>query len=155
MISFKDPDLTLEALSFQSEATYKYVGSWVSYYELAWEIRQPMALRAGLACAVMASYGIKPPTVTSGYRPPEYQKELQARWDAGNREGLSSRPATRSWHMEGLAIDFQTGGRYWGWFIHTMKQLGCRYGGDFRNPSPNHFDFPIGSPKTIDQLLAS
>jgi len=38
------------------------------------------------------------PRVTSGFRDPSKQKEMQARWDAGDRAGLRARPATNSAH---------------------------------------------------------
>jgi len=43
--------------------------------------------------------------VTSGFRSQAYQDALRARWDAGDRAGLVTRPALKSRHTEGRAVD--------------------------------------------------
>lgn len=97
------------------------------------------------------------PPIVSGYRSPERQLELISRWNAGKREGLVVKPAERSWHMQGLAVDVayqDLPEAAWKRFIFLMTAFGCRWGGAFRMPDPVHFDLPIGRKMTADQLIA-
>ena len=84
--------------------------------------------------------GIGPITVTSGYRSPAYQRQLQARWDAGNRSGLVVRPADSSAHSRGEAVDISLPdpadlAKLGPW----ARRNGYLWGGDFRTPDPVHF----------------
>lgn len=86
-------------------------------------------------------------TVTSGYRDPGYQAALRARWDMGDRTGLVARPALRSAHSEGLAIDLtaEMVRRLPGQpdalaKLGAWAQLhGYQWGGTYRRPDPVHF----------------
>lgn len=85
------------------------------------------------------------PRVISGYRSSKKQSEMQARWDAGDREGMSSRPVDKSKHSRtedgrpaAQAVDITSKnnavlGKMVGYF-------GLEWGGNYRNPSPNHFE---------------
>ena len=92
--------------------------------------------------------------ITSGYRSPKRQLELINRWEAGKRSGLVSKPALKSWHMQGLAIDVSTDSESFPFFREIMLYYGNRWGGNFRRYDPVHFDRPIGTAKTVYQLLA-
>lgn len=79
--------------------------------------------------------------VTSGYRSPTHQADLRARWDAGDRRGLVTRPAVNSRHSEGRAVDvvFTVGGvaipasgtpiEAFMWLADLLKPVGVRWGG--------------------------
>jgi len=86
------------------------------------------------------------PDIVSGLRPPERQRQLLQAWNAGQRAGLRSKPACQSWHMNGKALDTDTGRDGFPAYVWLMKQWGVRWGGDFNSPSPNHFDMPTGTP---------
>lgn len=86
--------------------------------------------------------------VTSGYRDPARQAALRARWDAGDRTGLVARPALRSAHSEGLAVDLVVAPRS----DVSQAQLGIYaqtrgyvWGGTFSRPDPVHFAVDRGS----------
>lgn|SRR5574341_623242 len=68
-----------------------------------WFESQGATSKAALAFARLYAYswaaGLQP-RVTSIFRDPAHQKELQRRWDAGNRAGLRARPADASKHTE-------------------------------------------------------
>ena len=70
-----------------------------------WGLQQPLAYRVSLSMVTAYLWSSEIPVITSGYRSPLRQKHLQSLWDAGKRQGLVARPATRSWHMQGLAVD--------------------------------------------------
>lgn len=90
--------------------------------------------------------------VTSGYRSPEHQAELLARWVSGDRRGLIARPAARSKHSQGLAVDLgfvwlgqhvavsDTPREYFAFLDDLLSPVGVRWGGTFRSPDVNHFE---------------
>lgn len=90
--------------------------------------------------------------VTSGYRSPEKQAALLARWNSGDRRGLVARPAARSSHSEGRAVDLafvwrgqpvpvaDTPREYFQFLADLLEPVGVRWGGRFRSPDINHFD---------------
>lgn len=84
-------------------------------------------------------YGIPTPEIVSGKRDAEYQKELRARWDRGDRAGLVVRPALDSHHTRGEAFDLRrvAGLATLGWLA---PHAGLRWGGNFKEPDPVHFD---------------
>lgn len=93
--------------------------------------------------------------VVSGYRDPAHQAQLLARWNAGDRTGLVAKPALRSKHSEGLAVDLafvwrgstvpvrDTPREYWQYLADLFAPVGVRWGGTFRSPDINHFDITI------------
>jgi hypothetical protein len=77
----------------------------------------------------------------SGYRSKEYQKELQKKWDRGERTGLKVRPADDSAHTRGNAFDLSADAIALykiGEFV-VRNGLG-RWGGQFFPVDINHFD---------------
>jgi hypothetical protein len=90
-----------------------------------------------------------PMGITSGFRDPEKQRAMQARWDAGDRSGMVARPATNSKHStttlwgnpDAMAIDLYAGSDrnlsilgQW-----AENYLGLRWGGTFKNADLVHF----------------
>lgn len=79
--------------------------------------------------------------VTSGYRSASYQADLRARWDAGDRRGLVTRPALYSRHTEGRAVDlvYAVGGvaipasgtpiEAFMWLADVLRPVGVKWGG--------------------------
>lgn len=131
---------------------------WEQWYQLLlsqWGLDYRLAFIVGAVQAALQTYDYDAVTITSGYRSPIRQKELQAQWDSGNRTGLAARPATRSWHMQGLAVDVSTRSQNFNLFRQIMETIpGIRWGGRFKKVDRVHFDLPIGQPKSIDQLIA-
>ena len=93
--------------------------------------------------------------VTSGYRSPAHQAYLRAQWDKGIRAGLVVRPAERSAHSDGRAVDvqFTIGGvpipvratplAAFRWLADLLRPAGVLWGGTFRQRDPNHFEIPL------------
>jgi hypothetical protein len=67
------------------------------YFRDAYGLEGNFALPIARLFVALWGQGLNP-RVTSGFRDPSKQKEMQARWDAGNRAGLRARPATNSAH---------------------------------------------------------
>jgi LAS superfamily LD-carboxypeptidase LdcB len=90
--------------------------------------------------------------VTSGYRSPDEQAALRARWDAGQRAGLVVRPAVYSAHSEGRAVDlvFTVAGiavpvsltprQAFSWLATEFQRYGVAWGGRFKQSDVNHFE---------------
>jgi uncharacterized protein YcbK (DUF882 family) len=90
--------------------------------------------------------------LVSGYRSPQKQAALRARWDRGDRRGLVYRPAAVSRHTTGRAIDvgWTVNGRAlrvadvprssWEFLGALMESQGVRWGGRFSPPDLPHFE---------------
>lgn len=118
-----------------------------------WGISGSFAVQAALLYAYLWFYGLEP-RITSGFRDPSHQKELQAKWDMGDRQGLKVRPATDSLHSRingtgspaALAIDIATKDNQMAGQIAHALDIG--WGGDFAGQSnydPVHFYDKKGS----------
>lgn len=127
---------------------------WITHLETSWGLRSQIATRVGIAYAIMQFFGISPPKIISGYRSPSRQLQLIAQWESGQRSGFSSRPSVKSWHMQGYAIDVHRSAPSFSLLKDLLLIFGLRYGGNFRSPSPNHFDLPTGTQYTAQQLIA-
>lgn len=77
------------------------------YFEATWGLHATFAGQVALFYAYLWTMGLNP-RITSGFRDPAKQREMQARWDRGDRQGLKFRPATNSDHTRGKAIDIVT-----------------------------------------------
>lgn len=117
-------------------------------------LQREVARRVATVQAITWMWEYSYPRITSAYRPPLYQRYLQRRWDAGDREGLTARPASRSWHMVGRAIDVDANADAFWKFRDLMLEYGFRWGGDFTRPDDVHFDLPGPRQLTIDQLIS-
>ena len=84
-------------------------------------------------------YGVRSPEIVSGARSAERQRELQRRWDSGDRRGMRGRPADNSKHVRGEAFDLRDTGQ-----LHILGELapyaGLQWSGTFRTPYPTHFE---------------
>ena len=88
------------------------------------------------------------PEIVSGFRSPCRQAELIRRWESGNRLGLVAKPALRSYHMTGRAIDVDDDSPGFEYFRRAMIYYGARWGGNFQNNyDPVHFDLPGNGPR--------
>lgn len=126
---------------------------WRRYVSGTWGLQEPLASMVAGAQTYIQQHGGEPVRITSGYRDPRRQRLLQARWDAGNRAGLVARPASRSWHMQGLAVDVSTRSPNFPVFRWLMIHWGARWGGNFSSYDPVHFDTPNGRPRSLEQLI--
>ena len=118
---------------------------------------EPVAIRHAWATAYLwYFYGYDfpgRPDIISGYRAPFEQAELYRRWQRGDKEGLAGKPARRSWHTIGRAIDVETGVAGFPAYAYLMVQLGMRWGEKFGDRP--HFDLPSASqlPPDVTRLL--
>lgn len=100
--------------------------------------------RVALFLAYLYQYGLNP-RITSGWRDPEHQRELQERWDRGDRAGLRARPATDSAHTHtgafggraAKAVDIVTSDDSRAAAIARALNLGS--GLFFSHPDPGHY----------------
>jgi len=128
-----------------------YVGSWpkeaASYFRDTWGIDSDAAAKFALLYVLLYLAGLKP-RITSGFRDPAKQIELQRRWDAGDRAGLRARPATSSKHSvtgwlkkpAAVAIDIVSTNEKLA--ADIAKALGLRPGYYFSDRDPGHYDIP-------------
>lgn len=85
------------------------------------------------------------PRIARGWSDPAHQKELQRRWDSGNRAGLRVRPATTSKHSitsfsggpSSQAIDMPCRDDQAG--AAVAAQLGIGAGWNFSDRDPGHY----------------
>lgn len=126
----------------------KFNQVWYGAYDEArrFNVSEAVALRHAWATALIwYYYGYTEsarPDILSGWRSRQKQRDLLLRWKQGDRAGITAKPASRSWHMRGQAIDVETnvaGFRAYEWF---MKQFGMRSGRTFGDLG--HFDYPLG-----------
>ena len=95
-------------------------------------------------------YGIPAATITSGRRSIAHQRTLRERWARGDRRGISSRPALNSRHVTGQAFDIRTDNRNrTNAYAYLAQFLNLRWGGDFSQPDPGHFDYPGSSTQMV------
>jgi len=126
-----------------------YVGSWpreaASYFRDTWGIDSDYAQKFALLYVLLFLAGLNP-RITSGFRDPSRQLELQRQWDAGNRAGLRTRPATSSTHSavgwlkspasKGIDI-VSTNEKLAG---DIARAIGLRAGYYFTAKDPGHYD---------------
>lgn len=102
-----------------------------------------MSRRAAEAYATLAwwgeHYGIPAAQIVSGKRSAREQRALQQAWDRGDRRGLAVRPASSSAHTRGEAWDLPRG-QHLAYYAAWAPYLGVRWGGNFSDPDPIHFD---------------
>jgi hypothetical protein len=103
-----------------------------------WGVTAEIALRYLIADAILRRLRDRAaPAIISGYRSKERQDELRRRWDAGDRRGLSYRPAENSRHETGRALDVEPRDEE---FAFLWRAMGGRDGATFTTPDPDHFD---------------
>jgi len=118
------------------------VSSWLKEQHGA---SDDLADKGAVLMAYLTAYGLNP-RVTSVFRDPAYQRQLQERYDAGDTTGLRTRPATNSKHSTtdwlgnpaASAIDIATDDDSRAAQIGAA--LGFRAGFYFKDPDPGHFD---------------
>lgn len=104
-------------------------------YAIAWGLRDEIAIPYTVAAAYDWWENGRWNGITSGFRSLAYQRRLRNRWLAGERTGLTSQPARRSFHTLGLAVDVSDPSDY---FASIMAAYGARRIGR------NHFQFETG-----------
>lgn len=113
------------------------------YLTSTWGLDESFAAKAALLYLYLHYYGLSP-VITSGWRSPEKQKELLARYQSGD-PSVIVKPALKSLHLNtklgkpaSLAIDISTNNYALAGAIG--KALGVRSGYFFKTPDPVHFD---------------
>jgi hypothetical protein len=126
---------------------------WAAYNEAQrFRLIEPIAIRHAWATLLLWYWWgyTEPdrPDIISGFRSPAKQAELLRRWQAGDRAGIIARPARRSWHMVGQALDVESNVRGFEDYAAIMRAYGLRDGRTFGDRG--HFDYPVGpSPAPI------
>lgn len=118
------------------------IQSVVRHLQAYGRVRPDLAIILGVAQAVLSCAGVPIIQVTSAYRSPQYQAQLRARWDAGDRTGLVVRPALSSSHTEGRAIDINTRTPAFLFQRDFLVNSGFEWGGNWRTPDRVHFQLP-------------
>jgi len=98
-----------------------------------------MSLRLALVKFVMEYYAFAFPAINSGYRSPQRQLELYNAYLDGTQ---TQKPARQSWHTVGRAVDMNVPTAILPLVVAIWKYLGGRWGGEFSDPDPVHFDLP-------------
>ena len=109
-----------------------------------WGLEKNFAARVALLLLYFSYFGLSW-RVTSGFRDPRRQRELQKAWDRGDRTGLVTRPATNSLHSTtsflgkpaAVAVDISTNDDNFAGEIAAFLKIG--WGGNFRSYDPVHF----------------
>jgi len=102
--------------------------------------RTELAIRYGIAVAILNVLGQSAPALISGVRTIDQQRAL--REQAARTPG--SRPvAVRSWHTVALAFDIALPYASLSLFSSIWRALGGRSGSYFTPFDPGHFDFPV------------
>lgn len=123
------------------------VDAWLSqmsrYLTSAWGLDGTFSTRVALLYLYFHYYGLSP-VITSGWRSPEKQSELLARYQAGDTS-IIVKPALKSLHLNtkfgkpaSLAVDISTSNHRTAAAI--AQALGLRAGYFFSVPDPVHFD---------------
>jgi len=129
----------------------EWAGSWpknaASYFEETFGLDSGFALRVAMLYLALYAAGLNP-RITSGFRDPEKQAAMRKAWDAGNRQGLRTRPADpkNSLHTKttwlgkpgAKAIDIVTSNDKLA--ADIGQALGLRAGYYFTARDPGHFD---------------
>lgn len=119
---------------------------WAAYREAQkFRLIEAVALRHAWATALLWwYYGYDEPArpdIVSGFRSPAKQRRLLSRWQAGDTRGLVAKPACRSWHTLGRAMDVESDVAGFGPYAFFLSEwFGMRDGRTFDDPG--HFDLP-------------
>lgn len=122
------------------------VQEWITnasqYLIQSWGLSSVFASKVALFLAYLYQYSLSP-KITSGFRSPVYQKELLARYNAGDKS-IVVKPAENSKHTimydgkpASRAIDIVTSNPALAAVI--AKALNINAGYDFKTPDPVHF----------------
>ena len=119
---------------------------------LRWGFHGEIAARIAVINTILQLMGLTAITVISGYRDPLLQEKLLANWQAGREVypvGMpAEKPACDSTHSTTMggypaATGFDVSGNAASRNTFTILWKifsGARWGGDFDNPDPNHYD---------------
>jgi len=112
------------------------------YLNKTWGLSPVFATRAALLIAYLYQYSLSP-RITSGYRSPEYQQQLTARYNAGDKS-IVVKPAENSKHTltfnnepASRAIDIVTSNPEVA--AQIAKAVNVNAGYYFKTPDPVHF----------------
>lgn len=109
----------------------------------SWGLDDTFAAKVALFYLYCAQYGLSP-KLTSGYRSPEKQQQLTARYNAGDKS-VVVKPATNSKHSTtdwlgkpaARAIDISTNNKTVA--AQIAKSIGIGAGYFYKTPDPVHF----------------
>lgn len=84
-------------------------------------------------------YGLPAATIADGKRDPRRTRDLQRRWDQGDRAGLVVRPASNSKHHDGRAFDLHRVPHLWVYGAWSPA-VNLEWGGTYATPDDIHFE---------------
>jgi hypothetical protein len=119
-----------------------------------WGVFPEVAARIGVVSVIMEIFGQEMPTIVSGFRSIEKQRCLRVNWDAGRQVNFEcsmpvARPATRSFHTGGLAVDVRVRDPGYAMFKRLwMMMPGAVWGGP-TDPGHFHYKLPFYTPEAI------
>jgi len=130
--------------SIKNPEILAWLDSVEAYLDEKWGLNADFAIKLSMLLLYSSFFG-NSWDVISGFRDPEKQKNMRARWDAGDRSGLAYRPALTSKHSEtswigksdAIAADVKFSDQNYAGFL--AKYFGLKWGGNFKRPDPNHF----------------
>jgi len=122
----------------------KWAQSATDYFKTGLGLDGTFARQAARLFILLYSAGLAP-KITSGFRDPQKQKELQRQWDLGNRSGLRARPASISKHTvtdwlrrpSATAIDIKSNDEKKA--SKLAQSIGIGSGLNFASPDPGHY----------------
>lgn len=105
-----------------------------------WKLTEAAARGFALLKTLGWYFDLAPIHIISGRRTAQQQAEMQRLWDAGERAGISVRPASNSAHLTGNAFDTNYN-EHLDVYGEVWQLLDPRnvWGGTFREPDRNHF----------------
>jgi len=119
------------------------VDAWEKYLREKWGLSESFARKAALLVNWFFAYGLRP-SIVRGHTSAEHQRQLQQRWDRGDRAGLRVRPATDSLHTRedwgnpaAEAIDITTTDDAFA--ARIAEYLGIGAGWNFKTPDAGHY----------------
>jgi len=130
-----------------------WAGGWpeqaADYFRDVWGLNADFAAKVAVLYLAQLVLGLNP-RITSGFRDPEKQAQMRARWDSGDRAGLRARPANpdTSKHCRTTlmgapnshAIDIVSNDEVLS--ANIARALGLAAGQFFTTPDPGHYQSP-------------
>ena len=130
-----------------------WAGGWpdqaADYFVNVWGLNPDFARKVAVLYLAQLVLGLNP-RITSGFRDPEKQAQMRARWDSGDRAGLRARPANpdtskhcRTTLMGGPnshGIDIVSSDEQLS--AEIARALGLAAGKFFTTPDPGHYQSP-------------
>lgn len=124
-----------ELLSYLNKNLKDHIAAFAKYFREEWGIDKRFDDDCARLYISLYLYGLSP-RITSGRRSKKKQDELIQRYNMGD-PSVIVKPAEKSKHLDGLAIDIVTSNAALAAFVAKNLNIGTGY--SFKNPDPVHF----------------